>query len=139
MVVYPAGVEEHAPSARRKATRRNRCMRRSARPNGPGIELPAALDATGTDRRPPARVAYRCGRPAAGAPPRTPGRRPVSSNALLGSSAAMEKTARNGAAEQQHRAERGKDGDDNRLNSEEEVRVAPQERPEGDEWGNNCE
>src|SRR5262245_29977466 len=36
------------------------------------------------DRRPPARVAYRCGRPAAGAPPRAPGRRPVSSNALLG-------------------------------------------------------
>src|SRR5262245_46713589 len=38
------------------------------------------------DRRPPARVAYRCGRPAAGAPPRAPGRRPVSSNALLGGS-----------------------------------------------------
>src|SRR5262245_12899816 len=38
------------------------------RPNGPGIELPAARDLTTPDGRPPARVAYRCGRPAAGEP-----------------------------------------------------------------------
>src|SRR5262245_17398250 len=55
-------------------------------PSGPGIELPAARDLTVVKRRPPARVVYRCGRPAAGAPPHTPGRRPVSSNALLGRS-----------------------------------------------------
>src|SRR5262245_63949405 len=60
------------------------CTESSMRPNGPGIELPAARDLTVVAGRPPARVAYRCGRPAAGAPPRTPGRRPVSSNALLG-------------------------------------------------------
>src|SRR5262245_6680278 len=59
-------------------------LRVSVPPNGPGIELPAARDLTVVNRRPPACVAYRCGRPAAGAPPRTPGRRPVSSNALLG-------------------------------------------------------
>src|SRR5262247_2204912 len=53
----------------------------------PPVTLPRS------DRRPPARVAYRCGRPAAGAPPRTPGRRPVSSNALLGGGPGI---ARNG-------------------------------------------
>src|SRR5262245_52411190 len=43
-------------------------------PNGHGIELPAARDLTVVNRRPPARVAYRCGRPAAGEPPRASGR-----------------------------------------------------------------
>src|SRR5262245_12269415 len=53
-------------------------------PNGPGIELPAAREPTGTDRRPPGVSPIPPGRPAAGAPPRAPGRRPVCSNALLG-------------------------------------------------------
>ena len=52
--------------------------------NGPALSCRPPVNVPRTDRRPPARVAYRCGRPAAGAPPRTPGWRPVSSNALLG-------------------------------------------------------
>jgi len=52
-----------------------------APPNGPGIELPAAREPTGTDRR--GRVAYPGRR--LGSPPPAPGWRPVNSSALLGS------------------------------------------------------
>src|SRR5262245_38985744 len=38
------------------------------RPNGPGIELPAARDLTVVARRPPARAPYRSRRSAAGRP-----------------------------------------------------------------------